>query len=75
MGFQILDGPHVEDDYHNFEALNIPQNHTARDMQDTFWFQDMKHLLRTHTSSIQVRGNGSRAATVSICCARQGFSL
>ena len=56
MGFQILDGPHIEDDYHNFEALNIPKNHPARDMQDTFWFSDMQHLLRTHTSCIQVRG-------------------
>jgi len=56
MGFEILDGPHIEDDYHNFEALNIPPTHPARDMQDTFWFSDMKHLLRTHTSTIQVRG-------------------
>ena len=56
MGFEILDGPHIEDDYHNFEALNIPASHPARDMQDTFWFSDMKHLLRTHTSTIQVRG-------------------
>lgn len=56
MGFDILDGPHIEDEYHNFEALNIPKNHPARDMQDTFWFKDMEHLLRTHTSSIQVRG-------------------
>lgn len=56
MGFHILDGPHIEDDYHNFEALNIPDTHPARDMQDTFWFADMQHLLRTHTSTIQVRG-------------------
>lgn len=56
MGFDILDGPHIEDEYHNFEALNIPANHPARDMQDTFWFQDKKHLLRTHTSNIQIRG-------------------
>ncbi len=56
MGFDILDGPHIEDEYHNFEALNVPATHPARDMQDTFWFKDMKHLLRTHTSSIQVRG-------------------
>ncbi len=56
MGFDILDGPHIEDEFHNFEALNIPADHPARDMQDTFWFQDMKHLLRTHTSTIQVRG-------------------
>jgi phenylalanyl-tRNA synthetase alpha chain len=56
MGFDILDGPHIEDDWHNFTALNIPETHPARDMQDTFWFRDMKHLLRTHTSTIQVRG-------------------
>ena len=56
MGFDILDGPHIEDDHHNFETLNIPQDHPARDMQDTFWFKDMKHLLRTHTSTIQIRG-------------------
>ncbi|MBI9107765.1 MAG: phenylalanine--tRNA ligase subunit alpha [Spirochaetales bacterium] len=56
MGFDILDGPHIEDEYHNFEALNIPESHPARDMQDTFWFKDKKHLLRTHTSNIQIRG-------------------
>ena len=62
MGFEVLDGPHIEDDYHNFEALNTPADHPARDMQDTFWFHDpageapKKYLLRTHTSSIQVRG-------------------
>ncbi|MBN2616681.1 MAG: phenylalanine--tRNA ligase subunit alpha [Spirochaetales bacterium] len=60
MGFDILDGPHIEDEFHNFEALNIPKNHPARDMQDTFWFKDMKHLLRTHTSPIQVRGMESK---------------
>ena len=56
MGFDILDGPHIESDYYNFEALNIPADHPARDMQDTFWFTDLKHLLRTHTSCVQVRG-------------------
>lgn len=60
MGFEVLDGPHIEDDYHNFEALNIPDTHPARDMQDTFWFADKKHLLRTHTSTIQVRGMKER---------------
>jgi phenylalanyl-tRNA synthetase alpha chain len=60
MGFDVLDGPHIEDEFHNFEALNIPDTHPARDMQDTFWFQDMKHLLRTHTSTIQVRGMQSK---------------
>lgn len=56
MGFDILDGPHIDDEWHNFTALNIPETHPARDMQDTFWFKDMKHLLRTHTSTIQIRG-------------------
>ncbi len=60
MGFEIIDGPHIEDDYHNFEALNIPKEHPARDMQDTFWFADKKHLLRTHTSTIQVRAMKDR---------------
>lgn len=71
MGFDVLDGPHIEDEFHNFEALNIPGDHPARDMQDTFWFHDphnpedkdasgKKRLLRTHTSTIQVRGMKSR---------------
>lgn len=56
MGFSIMDGPHIEDDWHNFEALNIPPHHPARDMQDTFWLQEDGYLLRTHTSNIQIRG-------------------
>ena len=55
MGFEILDGPHCETDYYNFEALNIPADHPARDMQDTFYFENGA-ILRTHTSAIQVRG-------------------
>ncbi len=55
MGFEILDGPEAETEYYNFEALNIPKHHPARDMQDTFWTED-GNLLRTHTSAIQVRG-------------------
>ncbi len=54
MGFEIQDGPEVETDYYNFEALNIPKHHPARDMQDTFWTED-GNLLRTHTSAIQIR--------------------
>lgn len=54
MGFAIADGPEVEDDYHNFEALNIPANHPSRAMQDTFYF-DTHRLLRTHTSPVQIR--------------------
>jgi len=55
MGFQVLDGPHIETEYFNFEALNIPAYHPARDMQDTFYFED-GHLLRTQTSTIQIHG-------------------
>ncbi len=54
MGFQVFDGPQLEDDYYNFEALNIPADHPARDMQDTFWLSNGR-LLRTHTSSVQIR--------------------
>jgi phenylalanyl-tRNA synthetase alpha chain len=55
LGFTVLDGPEVETEYHNFDALNIPADHPARDMQDTFWL-DGGNLLRTHTSPVQVRG-------------------
>jgi phenylalanyl-tRNA synthetase alpha chain len=55
LGFAILDGPEVETEEHNFDALNIPPAHPARDMQDTFWLSN-GHLLRTHTSPVQVRG-------------------
>jgi phenylalanyl-tRNA synthetase alpha chain len=54
LGFSIADGPDVEDEYHNFEALNIPADHPARDMQDTF-FVEGGGILRTHTSPVQIR--------------------
>ena len=54
IGFSVAEGPEIEDDYHNFEALNIPANHPARAMHDTFYF-DPHTLLRTHTSPVQVR--------------------
>jgi phenylalanyl-tRNA synthetase alpha chain len=54
MGFEIARGPDIEDDYHNFEALNIPKDHPARDMQDTFFVSEGR-LLRTHTSPVQIR--------------------
>lgn len=68
MGFEIADGPEVEDEFHNFDALNMPKNHPARDMQDTFWLKPQmdaegnktqknadRILLRTHTSNVQIR--------------------
>jgi phenylalanyl-tRNA synthetase alpha chain len=54
LGFSVVEGPEVELDYYNFEALNIPKNHPARDMQDTFYIED-NIVLRTHTSPVQVR--------------------
>lgn len=56
MGFEIADGPEVETEWYNFDALNMPKNHSARDMQDTFWIDSQKGILpRTHTSNVQVR--------------------
>ena len=54
LGFEVADGPEIEDDYHNFEALNIPADHPARAMHDTFYFNS-GHVLRTHTSPVQIR--------------------
>jgi len=57
MGFEVAQGPEMEDEYFNFDALNVPQDHPARDMQDTFWLEPMnlKKLLRTQTSDVQIR--------------------
>ena len=55
LGFQIAEGPEIEDEYHNFEALNIPPEHPARTMVDTFYFSGDKLLLRTHTSNVQIQ--------------------
>ncbi|MES2204096.1 MAG: phenylalanine--tRNA ligase subunit alpha [Pseudomonadota bacterium] len=54
LGFAVVEGPEIEDDYHNFEALNIPKNHPARAMQDTFYVET-GHVLRTHMSPVQIR--------------------
>ncbi|MFM7838471.1 MAG: phenylalanine--tRNA ligase subunit alpha, partial [Chitinophagaceae bacterium] len=56
LGFSVVEGPEIEDDFHNFTALNLPEHHPARDMQDTFYLhQNPDWLLRTHTSNIQIR--------------------
>ncbi len=54
LNFSVEEGPFAEDDFHNFEALNLPRHHPARDMQDTFYLRD-GHVLRTHTSPVQIR--------------------
>jgi phenylalanyl-tRNA synthetase alpha chain len=56
QGFSVALGPEMEDEWHNFDALNVPKDHPARDMQDTFWIKDKPgFVMRTHTSSVQVR--------------------
>jgi phenylalanyl-tRNA synthetase alpha chain len=65
MGFQVAEGPEVELDYYNFEALNIPRDHPARDMHDTFYFSD-EVLLRTHTSPVQIRVMESQRPPIQI---------
>jgi phenylalanyl-tRNA synthetase alpha chain len=64
-GFQVATGPEVEDDFHNFEALNIPKNHPARAMHDTFYFPDGR-LLRTHTSPVQIRAMRAQKPPIAV---------
>ena len=65
LGYQVSEGPEIENDYYNFEALNIPPDHPARDMQDTFYLGD-EYLLRTHTSPVQIRCLESKKPPVRI---------
>lgn len=67
IGFEVVEGPEIEDDYHNFEALNIPAHHPARAMHDTFYVDDHT-VLRTHTSPVQVRVMESREPPLRIIC-------
>jgi phenylalanyl-tRNA synthetase alpha chain len=69
LGFAVAEGPEIEDDWHNFTALNLPENHPARDMQDTFYVsQDPAWMLRTHTSSVQVREMEKGKLPIRIIC-------
>ena len=67
MNFMVKTGPLVEDDFHNFEALNLPKYHPARDMQDTFYFKDGK-ILRTHTSPVQIRTMEAQKPPIRMIC-------
>lgn len=88
MGFDTVDGPELEDEWHNFDALNVPGDHPARDMQDTFWIKDRKgedkygnevgYVLRTHTSNMQIRTmeqyvKEGRPMPIAICCPGKVF--
>ncbi len=65
VGFKVVEGPEIEDDYHNFEALNIPAHHPARAMHDTFYF-DAHTVLRTHTSPVQIRAMEAEAPPLKV---------
>lgn len=88
LGFDTVDGPELEDEWHNFDALNMPDDHPARDMQDTFWIKDRRalskegyeigHVLRTHTSNMQIRTMEKyvvegRSLPIAICCPGKVF--
>ncbi len=72
MGFDVVDGPEVETDYYNFEALNVPADHPARDMQDTFYLSD-NLLLRSQTSTAQIRTMENRTPPIRIICPGRVF--
>ena len=74
VGFDVATGPEVEDDFHNFEALNIPAHHPARAMHDTFYF-DEHTVLRTHTSPVQIRVMEKPAAPLENYCSRACLPL
>lgn len=78
LGFSVAEGPEIEDDWHNFSALNLPENHPARDMQDTFYVKNPETggadwLLRTHTSSVQVREMEKGKLPIRIICPGRVF--
>lgn len=66
MGYEIATGPEVVTDYYNFEALNIPSDHPARELQDTFWLTNPNYLLRTHTSSVQIQAMETKSVPLAI---------
>lgn len=72
MGFSVISGPEMESEYFNFEALNIPKDHPARDMQDTYWLDNGK-LLRTHTSPNQIHAMQKYGAPIKICAPGRCF--
>lgn len=72
MGFDVVDGPEVETDHYNFECLNVPEDHPARDMQDTFYLAD-KLLLRTQTSAAQIRTMETRKPPIRVICPGRVF--
>lgn len=73
LGYSIVSGPEVEDEWHNFDALNIPASHPARDLHDTFWLNHPGLLLRTHTSTVQIRELEQSSPPIAICAPGRVF--
>ncbi len=73
MGYEVLDGPEIESDYYNFEALNVPKDHPARDMQDTFWLNVPELLMRTHTSNVQGRAMETKKLPIAAIAPGRSF--
>lgn len=73
LGFEFASGPEIEDDFHNFTALNMPKDHPARQMQDTFYLQNSELLLRTHTSNTQIRKMLSTKPPLKVCALGRVF--
>ncbi len=73
LGYSWAEGPQIEDEFHNFSALNIPDDHPARDTQDTFYLQDLPRLLRTHTSNVQIRAMEKSKPPIRIVCPGRVF--
>ena len=73
LGFEFANGPEIEDDFHNFTALNMPKDHPARQMQDTFYLQNSELLLRTHTSNTQIRKMLSTKPPLKVCALGRVF--
>ncbi len=75
LGFEVAEGPEIEEEFYNFDALNIPGDHPSRDMWDTFWLKPLnaRKLLRTHTSPVQVRYMEKNAPPIRIICPGKTF--
>ncbi|MFM7558111.1 MAG: phenylalanine--tRNA ligase subunit alpha, partial [Alphaproteobacteria bacterium] len=73
LGFEFAQGPEIEDDFHNFTALNMPSDHPARQMQDTFYLENSELLLRTHTSNTQIRKMLNSKPPLRVCALGRVF--
>ena len=73
LGFEVTEGPEIEDEFHNFEALNIPSHHPARDESENFYLRGLPHLLRSQTSTVQIRTMEAREPPIRVCAPGRVF--